>query len=53
MPENDSNANRIINSKKLIYVACSRAMVGLVCVKALTADEVEPFKRTFPMAEQI
>ncbi len=53
MPESDSNANRIINSKKLIYVACSRAMAGLVCVKVLTADEVESFKRTFPCAEPI
>ena len=53
MPESDSNANRIINSKKLIYVACSRAMAGLVCVKVLTADEVESFKRIFPCAEQI
>ena len=53
MPESDSNANRIINSKKLIYVACSRAMAGLVCVKVLTADEVESFKRRFPCAEQI
>ena len=53
MPESDANVNRIINSKKLIYVACSRAMVGLVCIKVLTADEVESFKRTFPCAERI
>ena len=52
-PESDSNANRIINSKKLIYVACSRAITGLVCVKVLTADEVESFKNTFPCAEEI
>lgn len=53
LPESDSNANRKINSKKLIYVACSRAMSGLVCVKVLTADEVDSFKSTFPSAEQI
>ncbi len=50
---NDSNTNRIINSKKLIYVACSRAIAGLVCVKVLTPDEVDSFKSTFSSAEQI
>lgn len=49
----DSNVNRIINSKKLIYVACSRAMSRLVCVRVLTPNEVDLFKRTFPYAEQI
>jgi len=53
MPESDSNANRIVNSRKLIYVACSRAMSRLVCVKVLTVDEVESFKRNFPYSEQI
>ena len=52
-PESDANANRVINSKKLIYVACSRAMSGLVCVKVLTPDEVESFKSVFPNAEQV
>ena len=53
LPESDSNANRRVNSKKLIYVACSRAISGLVCVKVLTANEVDLFKQTFPMAEQV
>lgn len=53
LPESDTNTNRVINSKKLIYVACSRAMSGLVCVKALTLDEVESFKNTFPNAEEV
>lgn len=53
LPESDTNTNRIINSKKLIYVACSRAMSGLVCVKMLTSDEVEAFKSTFSNAEQV
>lgn len=53
MPGGDTNANRTINSKKLIYVACSRAMSGLVCVKVLTADEVDSFKSVFPCAEQV
>ena len=52
-PESDTNADRVINSKKLIYVACSRAVSGLVCVKVLTADEVESFKKVFPQAEEI
>ncbi len=52
-PESDTNADRVINSKKLIYVACSRAMSGLVCVKVLTADEVDAFKGAFPCAKQI
>ena len=51
--ESDTNADRIINSKKLIYVACSRAISGLVCVKVLTSDEVELFKKAFPQAEEI
>lgn len=53
LPESDSNANRVNNSKKLIYVACSRAMIGLVCVRMLTPDEVEPFKSVFPNSEQV
>lgn len=53
LPESDTNTNRVINSKKLIYVACSRAISGLVCVKALTLDEVESFKNTFPNAEEV
>lgn len=52
-PESDINADRVNNSKKLIYVACSRAVSGLVCVKVLTADEVDAFKGAFPCAEQI
>lgn len=50
---NDSNANRVINSKKLIYVACSRAKTGLVCVKVLEPSEIAAFKNTFSNAEQI
>lgn len=53
LPEGDENANRITNSKKLIYVACSRAMSRLVSVKMLTSDEVEYFKKTFPNAEEV
>ena len=53
LPESDPNTNRMVNSKKLIYVACSRAMSGLVCVKVLTLDEVESFKNTFPNAEEV
>ena len=52
-PESDTNADRVNNSKKLIYVACSRAVSRLVCVKVLTADEVDAFKGAFPCAEQI
>ena len=52
-PENDTNTKRIINSKKLIYVACSRAISGLVCVKVITPDEVEAFNNTFPQAEKV
>lgn len=52
-PDSDGNTNRVINSRKLIYVACSRAISGLVCVKVLTLDEVEAFKQAFPQAEEI
>lgn len=41
------------NSQKLIYVACSRARKSLICIKLLLADEVEEFKRFFPIAEEI
>ena len=53
LPESDANTNRVINSKKLIYVACSRAISRLVCVKVLTPDEVEAFKKAFPQAEEV
>ena len=52
-PESDTNTNRVVNSKKLIYVACSRAMSGLVCVKVLTSGEVNAFKAKFPTAELV
>lgn len=52
-PESDTNINRVVNSKKLIYVACSRAISGLVCVKVLTPDEVDAFKVKFPTAELV
>lgn len=53
LPSTDTNTNRMINSKKLIYVACSRAIAGLVCVKVLTSDEVEAFTKRFPQAEEL
>ena len=49
----DSNENRVINSRKLIYVACSRAITGLVCVKMLEESEIEAFKAKFLNAEQV
>ena len=52
-PESDTNADRVINSTKLIYVACSRAISGLVCVKVITKDEEEMFKKRFPCAELV
>ncbi len=51
LPGSDTNVNRINNSKKLIYVACSRAMSGLICVKVVTPDEKDAFKAKFPSAE--
>lgn len=51
--DSDLNENRVTNSRKLIYVACSRAITGLVCVKVLVENEVEDFKAAFPSAEQI
>lgn len=53
LSDNDPNTTRVINSKKLIYVACSRAIKGLVCVKVLTPNEVDAFKNIFPNSEQI
>lgn len=53
LPENEDNSLRLDNSKKLVYVACSRAISGLVCIRVITPDEVGSFKKVFPIAEQI
>lgn len=49
----ETKTERQENSQKLIYVACSRARNNLVCVRVITKNEVEPFKRLFPQAEEI
>ena len=49
----NSKREKAIRSQKLIYVACSRAISGLVCVKVLTSDEVDAFKAKFPTAELV
>ena len=47
-------ANKIeINSRKLIYVACSRAISKLICVKVVKSDEVDKFLKKFPNAERV
>lgn len=48
---NNSNEKKLLNSQKLIYVACSRARHSVACVKVLTATEVEDFLKFFPMAK--
>lgn len=44
---------KLVNSQKLIYVACSRAKNNLVCVRVLTSSEVELFKQVFPQSEEV
>lgn len=47
-------ANKIeINSRKLIYVACSRAISKLICVKVVKSDEVDKFLKKFSNAERV
>lgn len=40
-------------SQKLIYVACSRAVTNLTCVKMITPAEEQPFLMFFPNAEKV
>jgi len=40
-------------SQKLIYVACSRAIKNLTCVKMITSEEEQPFLKLFPNAEKV
>lgn len=42
-----------INSRKLIYVACSRAISKLICVKVVKSDEVDKFLKKFSNAERV
>ena len=51
--DSDSNIERISNSRKLIYVACSRAQNFLACVKMLKSTEVDVFIQAFPNAELV
>ena len=50
---NEQKNERKTASQKLIYVACSRAKNNLVCVRVLSSDEVEQFKKFFPQAEEV
>ena len=47
-----ANKNEI-NSRKRIYVACSRAISKLICVKVVKSDEVDKFLKKFPNAERV
>lgn len=49
----DLNQTKKAASQKIIYVACSRAQKNLVCLKLLTNDEVDSFKRLFPNAHLV
>lgn len=42
-----------INSRKLIYVACSRAISKLICIKVVKTVEVDKFLKKFPNAERV
>ena len=48
----DPKAERASNSRKLIYVACSRARKFLAIVRILEITEVEDFLKYFPTAEE-
>lgn len=48
----DLKAERASNSRKLIYVACSRARKFLAIVRILEITEVEDFLKYFPTAEE-
>lgn len=46
----DPKAERASNSRKLIYVACSRALKFLAIVRILETTGVEDFLKYFPIA---
>ena len=47
------NTNRSINSKKLIYVACSRAQNELACIRIIKPEEENDFLNMFPFATKV
>lgn len=49
----DAKHEKRDKSQKLIYVACSRAITNLTCVKMITSKEEESFLKFFPNAEKI
>ena len=48
-----SKKEKLENSQKLIYVACSRARKSLRCIRLLLENEVEHFLRVFPGAVEV
>lgn len=50
---NDTTLMKKIRSQKLIYVACSRAIENLTCIKMITQDEEKQFLKYFPMAQKL
>lgn len=49
----NSKQEKLENSQKLIYVACSRARKSLRCTRLLLKDEVEHFLKVFPDAVEV
>ena len=50
---NDTALLKKIRSQKLIYVACSRAIENLTCIKVITQEEENQFLKYFPMAQKL
>lgn len=50
--EDEQSENKTHNLK-LFYVACSRAIKNLICVKLITSEEEENLKDSFPNNEKI
>ena len=48
--ENQMETDKQKKSRKLIYVACSRARKDLICIRVLKSDEEAAFTSTFPGA---
>ena len=50
---NETNDERKLYNQKLFYVACSRAIKNLVCVKLILSDEEDDLISFFPNNEKL
>lgn len=51
--DNVANQDKKFSSQKIIYVACSRAITNLTCIRMISSEEEKCFLKCFPSAEKI